>query len=676
MRIDVTIVKIHNALIGAGLCLTATAAAALSLGPAHGTVVLGSVVDLRFDVTPGAGSSDMDACVTAQLVGGSSALPAGRVQVTPITAGGRTMVRVQTLDPVMEPILEVTLSAGCQGRVTRTYTFLAQLPSNEPALAQPPSAVSSQASRSWRVAAANVTSLDEAPAKTGRATSAGAGERTRAQSVRPARHKERVPRTAPQEQAQQHGAAAPAAEATKARLVMEPLDLTLPPAPASLQLTRELPGPVDPASTARRAEAATAWRALNQSAEELQRFDARLDKLEADARTWRTQIEAERAANAQLRQHLAQLQATSFPATLVYALVGLLLLVLAWSIWLLRRSAQATQAAWRQAVEHGTPLDSVAQDTAYVPTQGQTWAPSMQVQAEDAAEPQPQATFSVPVASTPAPLDVVLPSVAPPAPSSEAQQIVQPEALFDTLQQAEFFISVGEHEHAIAVLQQHIVEHGETSPVAYLELLRLLHSLGRAQDFAQQATHFQQRFNIRLPAFARFHEQGRSLFGYPQVLATIEEQWPSDQVLQTLGNHVFRAERRLGTQLFDPAAFEDLLLLLSIAQTVPAQQRGVLSPRTRTTPLEPAQDEGAPSFDSLAAGLALLPSGHMPLAADKPIVEAMLDVDLSEILPPDVPAPGGTQPAQPAPVGFGMNSDRFEASFELEELDRRKGGGR
>ena len=64
-------------------------------------------------------------------------------------------------------------------------------------------------------------------------------------------------------------------------------------------------------------------------------------------------------------------------------------------------------------------------------------------------------------------------AVASPPEAAAAAQIVNPEELFDIQQQAEFFVSVGEHDQAVDVLKKHIAAHRETSPSAYLELLRL-----------------------------------------------------------------------------------------------------------------------------------------------------------------------------------------------------------
>ena len=68
-----------------------------------------------------------------------------------------------------------------------------------------------------------------------------------------------------------------------------------------------------------------------------------------------------------------------------------------------------------------------------------------------------------PVASAPMPLVSAAPAVVAPRPT---MHLVNPEELFDIQQQADFFISVGEHQQAIEVLKKHIAEYRETSPLA------------------------------------------------------------------------------------------------------------------------------------------------------------------------------------------------------------------
>ena len=295
-------------------------------------------------------------------------------------------------------------------------------------------------------------------------------------------------------------------------------------------------------------------------------------------------------------------------------------------------------------------------------------------------------------------------SVSAPAAASVAPHIVNPEELFDIQQQAEFFVSVGEHQQAIEVLKNHIAEHRQTSPLAYLELLRLYHTLSRVDEFAQLRTQFMQSFNAQVPEFAGFHRTGRMLYHYTDALAEIEAEWTTPAVLGLLEKFLFRRTGAEAVEPFDLAAYDDLLLLLAIAQTTPASARGAAPPRKRTTPLAPPRSEtlvapAAPApvalhddqpLDSLAASLefefamkaqqepepvcsAATPS--RPAAAVGEDSRGIpLDLDLSE--PPHLtlsdlpPVPVTAPPPAGQPVGFGMENDLMELRLELEQMKK------
>ncbi|MBK7718524.1 MAG: hypothetical protein IPJ36_05735 [Simplicispira sp.] len=170
--------------------------------------------------------------------------------------------------------------------------------------------------------------------------------------------------------------------------------------------------------------------------------------------------------------------------------------------------------------------------------------------------------------------------------------MLNPEDLFDLQQQAEFFVSVGEHDQAIEVMKKHIEANQSASPSAYLELLRLYRSLSRIEQFNELRAQFHRYFNAQVPEFAAFARPGRTLFGYPDVLARIEALWCDPSVVPMLQELLFRGQGQ--DQRFDLPAYDDLLLLHAVARTTPASARGQSAPRTRTTPLEAAAaEEGA-----------------------------------------------------------------------------------
>lgn len=768
---NATIVKISNAILGASLSVAASGAAALSLGASHGSVVLGAPVDLVFDVQPDPGSDVESSCVRVRLVAGDTVVPDSKVQITPVpaSAGRNPAVRVRANVAADEPVYTATVSAGCTGGVTRHYTFLSQLP--ESAAASPssrPVDIGQLAGASGAGARAGTASgasaAGGASARAARVPASGAGAAAPARAARPRAAADAGPALAPS-RALRPAAAAPApspatAAADRARLVMEPLDVWLE-SPLPLRSSAELAPAAPEASPEQRAEAAALWKALNTPVEDVQRAAGRTAQLETSVATERARAASERAAAADLRQRLDSAEADRFPAVIVYALLGLLVLLLALAAWLWVRARRAGESAWMQAVaassqppapggpetdQDGGDAQRTRPQASAVPvsrpqrlptlprgkgaaaaasTRPVLVPPATQPAVAPAAAPAfnfptfadslsgavvvegPSTTRSAPLApaQVPAPPAVASPPApAPVAPSGIRAPGPHPEDLFDIQQQAEFFVSVGEHDQAIGVLKQHIAAHGDTSAFAYLELLRLYHTLGRVESFNQLREKFHAQFNARVPEFAAFHRSGRTLQGFPEALAAIEAEWSSPAVLGIIEGYLFRQADAPHAVQFDLAAYDDLLLLLAVAQTTPASARGAAPPRARTTPAEVPADESLAalppeppsvtekaaareqelrSLDSLSAGLtweslptplsqAQAPTAPVRLEDDP---DAMLDIDLSE--PPhltlsDLPPVPVTAPPKPGePVGFGMDNDKLELRLELEDIERK-----
>lgn len=723
-RIEI-IVQIRNTIFGPGLWAVAAGASALSLGGGSGAVVLGAPIDVSFELQPDPGTDVASSCVTAKLMAGDTAVSDSKVRVVPLpeVRGRPSGVRVLASIALDEPVLTVTLSAGCAGKTTRTYTFLSELPTTAP-----------------RYSSASPVDIARLPNAMGVASAAGSSQpaSNNADNRSDSRAKAREPKEAPNPPAllsvpvkspkspparlsdikakstpttaiarKAPGAAAPTEG--RARLVVEPLDTWLE-SPVTLRTTPELLTAPSQDASAQRAQATALWKSLNTLPEDLQKDGERLKTLEANADAVRKQAIEDQADVAQLRAQLERMEQERFPATVVYVLGALLLLAMLVAAWVwtrLRNVSQMAVRAWRDSVALGS-RDAVAAHEAALglaPHPADTWVPPETLPTPDAhadtSRPAPVAAetrvpfvSTRPVASAPAPLAGATPVVAAPSPSL---QFVNPEELFDIQQQAEFFISVGEHQQAIEVLRKHIAEHRETSPLAYLELLRLYHTLSRVDDFAQLRSQFMQFFNAQVPEFSGFHRTGRMLYHYTDALAEIEAEWTTSAVLPLLEKFLFRRADTTGVEPFDLAAYDDLLLLLSIAQTTPASARGAPPPRKRTTPLAPpradSQVNEAPSavlpsaelpLDSLAASLEfdfdLLPQRSVagPITPASPAYGTNgdsqgvpLDLDLSEpvhLTLSDLPAvPVTAAPSAGQPVGFGMANDLMELRLELEQ---------
>ena len=666
---------------------------ALALGGGRGTVVLGAPVDLSFDIQPDEGVDVAASCVTARLMAGDTPIADAKVRVQPWPdmRGRSPAVRVQALVAMDEPVLTVTLSAGCAGKVTRTYTFLTELPATVARSAAPVdvarlSSLPGAAANAPRTEPRTAPSTRPAPAEPvanraapvvppSASSSAGVPLATRP-APRPTAAPPRVRKAA------QPPVATPKAP-TQARLVVEPLDDLWLERPVPLRTSPTLQAAPSDESSAQRAQAAALWKSLNAQPEDLGRDADRLKALEADMAALRKQADQDRASAAQVRQQLEQALEERFPATVVYALGGLLLaalLLLAWLWTRLRGGADKSMRAWRDSVAVMKRRDAVlaAQEDELGLTQhpDDTWQPPETL---PPATPEPASarvsdlrSGAVPLTATfvdtlPRPDDRAFP---PEGPSAEAgppgQNIVSPEELFDIQQQAEFFISVGEHQQAIDVLKKHIAERGDASPLAYLELLRLYHTLSRVGEFGHLRTQFMNAFNAQVPEFAGFRRTGRMLYHYTDALAAIEAEWTSPSVQALLESFLFRRQSGEIVERFDLAAYDELLLLLAIAQTTPPSARGAPAPRKRTTPLGPERLE----IEVAQAPPASPEPAVDPASADTLGAPLDLDLDLSD--PPHItlsdlpPVPVTPAPAAGQAVGFGMRNDLVELRLELE----------
>lgn len=734
-----TTVNFRNALVAVCLGTAACGAAALSLGNARGAVVLGYPVDLSFDVITDPGQSLEGACIAARVLSGDNPVPDARVGVTPqpAVAGRLPSVRVRSSALAVEPVLTVVLEAGCAGKITRTYTFLADLPETVAASARPvaiplqggtdaagavpqrePAAVMS--SGVMPSAAALPLVQPEAVVASPRprarpASAAGVGPaKARARAAAPVARKPKRPAQPVQ-----------APTAPQSRLVMEPL-VDGPQSPASLRLSPELSLPESPAQPEQRAQAQAYWKALSLNPEELLKESARTAALTQEISQLRTQAAQDRDAARQLIERLEAEKSERYSGTLVYLLLGLLVVMAALIAWIatrLRAVSLQAQDAWAAAVAQQAPQPADRTEpleggavvaSAPAPLQAPLVHDADVVPAPTPPEPHPVMEPPVLPQQLPAPVPVAA-SLEPEVPSEVLRPappalLINPEELFDLQQQAEFFVSVGEHDQAIEVLKRYIATNEGSAPAAYLELLRLYRSLSRVDDFNQLRAQFHRHFNALLPEFAGFNRPGRSLWAYPEVLAQIEAVWSHESVLLLLDSLLF-CQDDTAPERFDMAAYDDLLLLSAIAHTTPHTARGSPPPRERTTPLD-AEEPGLPVVDQAPAGALVVPStggsvgvtddnlldfdsGWLldsqlkpvePEAAPKqsepemllPEGSMALDFDLSEPLtsgpvplPPLLqdglpPLPASSPPGDDQPIGFGSNSDRFEARFELD----------
>jgi pilus assembly protein FimV len=295
----------------------------------------------------------------------------------------------------------------------------------------------------------------------------------------------------------------------------------------------------------------------------------------------------------EMKTRLQKAESERFANWLVYALAAAVVLCLGavLTLWNRQKKLQAGKGDWWRGGDAATERVNIsaAPQAAVTPVAPETTAATLDIfdrgsRAVGVGAPPPPkehapvstvdlhlsevsaSTFDTLLQSGPASIRGSKPAALSRA-SGPGSRRINSDELFDIRQQAEFFVSLGQTDQAIRVLERHIAENAGSSPSLYLELLQLFHSLNLKTDYRQFREDFNLLFNCRIPDFAMFRQEGRGLEAYPDVLADISALWTSPQVLQLLDACIFQNAWDINGQTFDLAAFRELLLLYAVAQS-------------------------------------------------------------------------------------------------------------
>jgi hypothetical protein len=227
----------------------------------------------------------------------------------------------------------------------------------------------------------------------------------------------------------------------------------------------------------------------------------------------------------------------------------------------------------------------------------------------------------------------------------DGSRSVATEELFDLQQQVEFFISLGQSDQAIEVLVNHLAESQEPSPLAYLDLLKLYHELGRREDYESLRSDFNRQFNGGAPAFEDYSYSRRGLERYESAVSRIQALWPRPEVLALIERSIFRDGPADVADVFDLEAYRELLLLYGVAREVIGREQPIpavgaargsdlLQSETGTTVLQPLQartpEAREREEERLQAGLADFLHTQIDDSTERVFLDSGLDLDLSE----------------------------------------------
>jgi len=616
---------------------------ALTLGRVQGAALIGRPLDISVQLQLDPNQSISIDCFQADVFHADTRQnPAGvRVQLEPTASPQGPRLRITSDSRIDEPIVTVYVRAGCAQMFSRRYVLLADIVSEQ---AEPvprvtsvplvdPSRMSTSASpvpaagAGATLSTPAVTSPAGAPSESAARPAPRNQPRAAAGTRRPARVETKqaaAARATPgpgsaAKPVSPGGDKAPAASAPstergsgRSRLQLDPLEM-LSERVATLESN------------------ATTNVAPAQVNEREAREAERLDRLEASVKALLVLAEKNEASLLDVRSRLEKAQADRVSSTVIYWLLGLLLLSLAVIAYLLariNRGSEALGSRWFEVAPGASESDAVPP----APVAG---SKSGALQEMDFARVSSSPAPLVATAPAPLPTDQPQTDQLPLEPTgnvsrdhlvqgpggsnsqvdvslvemsestfdrlmqsgavhsairrsqetvplavakvAQAQALVERRAridadeLIDIRQRAEFFVTLGQTDQAVQALEARVAQDGASCPQVYLDLFKLFHALGLKADFNQLRADFARLFNANVPGFADFDDEGRLLEDYPGAVDRLIRVWRRPTVLDTLEQWLYRsqiADAVADDEVFDLAAFRDLLMLHAVAQAV------------------------------------------------------------------------------------------------------------
>lgn len=576
-------------LASTGLLSAAGDAQALGFGRSVNASHLGQPLNFAATVRLESDESLARECVTAEVLSGDFrvAPAAVRISVEPAPNPGERLVRVTTTTAIDEPVVTVTVTAGCQQRLSRNFVTLVDPPGiNLAGTTAPETSLPPQRLEPETAPVVAVTEAAEAASAPRRATpvpSVEGAQRARiatrvAPAPRPRAATEASPRK-PRERKSSSASLAAAPRSSGARLQLEPGAIV-----AAAQAASAASAAAAQATAAAASEVAASTMAAASATAAASAAQERIAGLEEQLRVLREESQKTQKALATLQSTLSQAQDQRYSNPLVYALGALaaLLAVGFGALWWRQSQARQNSQWWLAPAGGGVAMASTARPATPARAPAEAAAAARQ-------ETQPavmderhlvhtQTGESLPAAISPPtepPVSVLPPSAA--EAGTPPRRELSVEELIDLEQQADFFVVLGQEDAAIDLLMGHVRSSGGASPLPYLKLLEIYRRRGDQDAYERVRERFNRRFSAYAPDWNSDLVEGRTLDDYAPMLRQLQRLWDEPQrVTQMLDAALMRQDSEGET--YDLPAYRELLFLYSIARDLgehPSNARAV-----------------------------------------------------------------------------------------------------
>lgn len=617
--------------LGSSLLLSATHVLALSLGGTQGAAVIGRPMDVLVSSSLDAADAATGLCLEAEVMYGETPVPASAVTVAihKLGSDGKGALRVRTTVPVNEPIVSLSLKAGCQSPFRRSYTLLADFESATVA-----SAVLTTASRdvtvpvaTGRASTAPVIDVDPQTARKRQrkaapsvvtASSVAArevdtepalGPETPVRLDAPLRRPDGAVRVSSKTRVSAHSATGAAADVRQpiaapagARLQLEAVDV-----PAKTEQPNVEAADTDMPSAAEKSPpSGLAATPLSEQS------------LQQEIKTLRAEQERLRVAVESMNAQLTQAQTERYNTPLTYGLglgvAGLMAAVL----YLLRRQKPKPPADSWWSTSH-MPLDSVPPATA--DASGQALGSGVGMATVDngltgleAVEAGVSVFQEVPISR------------------------IEPQMLLDMWEQVDFLVSIGQVDDALHLLETFVQSHPRASEGPYLRWMQLASQLGNATSLAKAQSAYEHHYHRLFPDDVA---KAAGLEEEASFVQQLSQAWPGAQASTLIDTVLFSqpGEQLLTLGQRSLKVFDDLLSLRRLLGVLEA-----LPPGGKEAPMAHAVSGVTDNLNTTSTPvlpLATESEAAQWMSIDAPVDEKspvpdMLELDLSS--PPSVPA--------------------------------------
>lgn len=634
--------KFKSCALAAMLLVLSLGSQALTLGRAKGAAIVAQPLSLLVPISAATDEDLSDLCFEADVFYGDNKVDGSKVTLTsdPAIAGQTWQLRIVSRLPVDEPVVTLNLRSACSAKASRRYVILSDVAPEAPAFAggggQSPIGVVK--ATGLASASATTSALDRLPSPSSNNT-----------SVEEKPKLKRNTRTEPKEASLASSREIKRPRTNKPRLKLAPLDLLQERDPLLKTSPELLSSPTE--DMQKRVEAAALWRALNLTPDDVIRDASRLQALEKNVQKLTDASGLNQRQINDLLGRLERAEGERYRNPLVFGLGVVILLLAAGGVWMFRRQRHESDGSpwWRADSGTDDGPESLPASSERVATSLEQMGGSL---GRVGANPHVVAPSVAPAPGV-VDIDLELDFSGLDAPDSSNKvgvteeisndsadasghrdfshslssglRAVNTQEMLDIRQQAEFFMTLGQHDDAIALLEGHVADSVELNPSIYLDLLKIFHTLSRKAEFDKYRKEFNAVFSGQVSTYADFLQVGKSLEDYPVLCEELTRIWPSREALEFLESCLVRQPRVESPVLVDLEAFKDLLLLHAVGRR-----------------LVEALDGAPVAFStskSLAQKLQVFNTGPTPLDVALPELASagVTEVDL-ELDIPDAPA--------------------------------------